>query len=124
LPVVGEVVPCNFKNSGIFIEVYQYTSTIYDLRLNLRGNSGAVALAEIACAGTGHYLDLKKENPLQYTLANGNGASPQILKCKSFDLRLTNFVDEKIFLPNIPNKLYQPAFANKWFNTNNNFVKT
>jgi hypothetical protein len=125
LGITGEIVPCGFKNNGVFIEIFQHSaSTMYDVRMSIRGNSGAISLAETSCAGTNVYLPLKNENTNQYTLANGNGDSPTVLKCQSLDFRMTNFMQETIEIKNVPNKYYQQNNAGSWYKTQDNFAST
>lgn len=121
--VEGKVVPCGFKKKGIFMEVYQYTTTIYDARFNVRGNSGPIRQLEIACSGTKQFLPMVKTETTQYTLVDMS-KSTQVLKCPHLDFRFTNFLGEVIVSEKVPNKLNARQDAENWHNTWNNFERT
>lgn len=105
------------------MEVYQYTTTKYDARFNVRGNSGPIKHVAMACAGSKRFLPMRKTETLEYTLVNMSQSS-NVLSCPHLDFRFTNFAGEVVVARNVPNKLNAKQDAQNWHNIRNNFDST
>lgn len=122
LSVNPKVVPCRFKEKGIFIEARQITPSPWDFRVNVRGQGGAIKYLFVAGPdGRWHLLNKSESN--QYTLPTADQhLGYQILTGQTFfSLLAISYQNERLALPRIPHYLNTANF-NKYFNTGKNFV--
>jgi hypothetical protein len=101
------------------------SNTVYDFRMALAGNSGAVLLAKVRPHSNANapWLELVHSATNQLTLKDQSKSASFLGACKSFDLSLTNTEEETIILSNIPHNIGTSDFGS-WFDTKGNFEKS